>query len=214
MLAMIDRLDHYRDSVRSALEELAATHLASLSGVNRWGDDLAGRIHRFALGGKLIRGSLVALGCELFGATPGPSAYGAGAALELIQSFLLIHDDIMDEDRIRRGAPSVVEQYRVAGVQLGYRRTDRFAESMAICAGDAAVMIGKQPAMSGQHELHVGTHGQLCAYCHYAVVNEAKDIINESLHMNGSANVLLLSGEWDAETGTCTNTCHSEPRTW
>ena len=35
----------------------------------------------------------------------------AAVAIEVIQSFTLIHDDIMDEDDLRRGVPAVHEQY-------------------------------------------------------------------------------------------------------
>lgn len=35
----------------------------------------------------------------------------AAVGLEVIQSFTLIHDDIMDEDELRRGVPAVHEQY-------------------------------------------------------------------------------------------------------
>ncbi|GAB6880413.1 polyprenyl synthetase family protein [Halorubrum gandharaense] len=35
----------------------------------------------------------------------------AAVSIEIIQSFTLIHDDIMDEDDLRRGVPAVHEQY-------------------------------------------------------------------------------------------------------
>ncbi|MFB6234616.1 MAG: geranylfarnesyl diphosphate synthase [Halopenitus sp.] len=38
----------------------------------------------------------------------------AAVALEVIQSFTLIHDDIMDEDDLRRGVPAVHEEYDTA----------------------------------------------------------------------------------------------------
>jgi len=56
----------------------------------------------------------------------------AGVALELLQSFLLIHDDWMDQDEERRGGPAVHVIYR-----NGY--ADRhIADSLGILAGDLA----------------------------------------------------------------------------
>lgn len=56
----------------------------------------------------------------------------ACAALELFQSYLLIHDDWMDGDELRRGGPSVHAQLRdrFGGPMLG--------DALAILAGDSA----------------------------------------------------------------------------
>jgi geranylgeranyl diphosphate synthase type I len=57
-------------------------------------------------GGKKIRPSLVLLSCEAVGGSV-DSALKTAAAVELIHTFSLIHDDIMDKDDMRRGKPSV-----------------------------------------------------------------------------------------------------------
>src|SRR5262245_49570626 len=45
----------------------------------------------------------------------------AGASLELLQSYLLIHDDFMDQDEERRGGPSVhvIFRERLRNAHLG-----------------------------------------------------------------------------------------------
>ena len=145
---MIPELSRHYEPVRSALNRIDANYGAAWEAVNEWGGDLRGRIVEFASRGKMIRGALVAAGCEAFGGTVDDSAYEAAAVVELVQSFLLIHDDIMDEDRVRRGAPAVVQQYRQTGLEHSYMRVDRYAESMAICAGDVTLLIAIQ-ALSG-----------------------------------------------------------------
>ncbi|MEM1413423.1 MAG: polyprenyl synthetase family protein [Myxococcota bacterium] len=55
----------------------------------------------------------------------------AGAALELLQSYLLIHDDWMDQDLERRGGPAVHAAFR-------QRHEEHLADSLAILAGDLA----------------------------------------------------------------------------
>jgi geranylgeranyl diphosphate synthase type II len=74
-------------------------------------------------GGKRVRPTLCMEVAEVFGAESGlvlPSA----AALELIHTYSLIHDDLpaMDDDDFRRGRPTVHKKY---------------GEAMAILAGDA-----------------------------------------------------------------------------
>jgi geranylgeranyl diphosphate synthase type II len=80
---------------------------------------------RYALGGggKRIRPVLCLATAEAAGGDP-DEALGAAAALELVHSFSLVHDDLpaLDDDEERRGRPT-------AHV--------RFGEAPAILAGDA-----------------------------------------------------------------------------
>jgi farnesyl-diphosphate synthase (EC 2.5.1.10)/geranylgeranyl-diphosphate synthase (EC 2.5.1.29) len=76
--------------------------------------------HLITAGGKKIRPSLALLSSEAVGGDPGDAA-GVAAAIELIHTFSLIHDDIMDDDEIRRGEPAVHVLW---------------GEPMAILAGD------------------------------------------------------------------------------
>ena len=74
-------------------------------------------------GGKRIRPVLTLAFCELCGGTV-EDAVDFAAAVEMIQTYSLIHDDLpaMDDDDFRRGKPS---NHKVYG------------EAMAILAGDA-----------------------------------------------------------------------------
>ncbi len=62
--------------------------------------------------------------------------------IELFQSFALIHDDIIDEDTMRRGSPTVHEHFmsEVLGPKSNVKNAVRFGESMAILAGDLALV--------------------------------------------------------------------------
>lgn len=57
-------------------------------------------------GGKKIRPALAVLSCQAVGGST-DKALKAAASLELIHTFSLIHDDIMDNDDMRRGKPAV-----------------------------------------------------------------------------------------------------------
>lgn len=57
-------------------------------------------------GGKRLRGVLAVLAAEAMGA-PGRSAAAAGAAIEFIHNFSLVHDDVEDNDAERRHRPTV-----------------------------------------------------------------------------------------------------------
>lgn len=57
-------------------------------------------------GGKMLRPALCLITAEAVGGKK-EDALKTGSAIELIHTFSLIHDDIMDDDDMRRGMPSV-----------------------------------------------------------------------------------------------------------
>ncbi len=82
--------------------------------------------------GKRLRAVLLAAAYEACGGEPGAEAVApAGVALELFQTYLLAHDDLMDGDDVRRGGPSLPALMRSC---FGPERCD----AMSILAGDLA----------------------------------------------------------------------------
>ncbi len=63
-----------------------------------------------SLGGKRIRPAFTLLGCDLFGGNC-KDALSASMSVELFHNFSLIHDDIMDKARLRRGKSTVHVKY-------------------------------------------------------------------------------------------------------
>jgi geranylgeranyl diphosphate synthase type I len=107
----------------------------------------------YVLSGKMLRGILACLGSELFSAGRGPSpeALRLATALELFQAGLLVHDDIMDKDDVRRGNPTMhkIFEQREARAESGkpaegFGEAIDFAalgEAMGICVGDMYYFI-------------------------------------------------------------------------
>jgi geranylgeranyl diphosphate synthase, type I len=71
-----------------------------------------------ATGGKAIRPALALLAAEAAGAEPS-AAVPAAAAIELVHSFSLLHDDVMDGDRTRRNRPTTWAAFGVGAAILG-----------------------------------------------------------------------------------------------
>ena len=57
-------------------------------------------------GGKRIRPAMLLLSSRLCG-SEGPACYRLGAVVEMVHSATLVHDDIIDDARVRRGRASV-----------------------------------------------------------------------------------------------------------
>jgi geranylgeranyl diphosphate synthase type II len=88
---------------------------------------------RHALGGKRVRPVLCLATADAVGARV-EHVLPAAAAVELVHSFSLVHDDLpsLDNDRERRGAPSVWAQH---------------GEAAAILAGDALLVEAMRLAL-------------------------------------------------------------------
>lgn len=68
--------------------------------------------HYINSGGKRLRPFMVVKSCEMFGGTKS-DALPAAASVEMIHNFSLVHDDIMDNDDVRHGVPTVHKAYGV-----------------------------------------------------------------------------------------------------
>jgi geranylgeranyl pyrophosphate synthase len=79
-------------------------------------------------GGKRIRPLLCLASCEACGDIT-DEAYKVAAAIELIHSYSLVHDDIIDQDEMRRGKPSVYKEY---------------GENLAILVGDGLFTLANE----------------------------------------------------------------------
>lgn len=86
-------------------------------------------LKRLSSGGKRVRGYLVKLGQLLFGKND-DSYVDLAAALEIFQTAILIHDDIIDEADKRRGMDTINSKYK-----------GHIGISKAICIGDLGFFI-------------------------------------------------------------------------
>jgi geranylgeranyl diphosphate synthase type I len=68
-----------------------------------------------------------------------PAVVDAGAALELLHAFALVHDDVMDGSPLRRGRTTVHLDFAGRHRMAGWRgEARRFGEGVAILVGDVA----------------------------------------------------------------------------
>jgi len=118
---VLEAIRERRELVNAAIdEELPVQHPERLYEATRY---------ILEAGGKRLRPTVTTLAAEAVTGTDPLSAdfrefaaldgntvdvMRAAVAIEVIQSFTLIHDDIMDEDDLRRGVPAVHEQYDIS----------------------------------------------------------------------------------------------------
>jgi geranylgeranyl diphosphate synthase type I len=112
-------------------------------------------LRRFVLdGGKRLRPAFCHWAFVGAGGDPDDRAViDAGAALELLHAFALLHDDVMDGSGLRRGNTTVHVDFADRHLEAGWRgEPRRFGEGVAILVGDLAfvyadlLMVGVPPA--------------------------------------------------------------------
>lgn len=135
-----ERLAAGKAAILGAMEEFLNRPETRRSLDLPWEHDLPGRLLEYSSRGKMVRGNLVLLGYELAGGK-GAAALPAAAAFEIFQSGILMHDDIIDGDQVRRGRPAAHKAFEADLRRAGARQPGRTGESLAICLGDIALML-------------------------------------------------------------------------
>ena len=112
--------------------------------------DMLSKYKRFIRGGKKLRGALIQLGYEIAGGKK-RDVLPASTCIEIIHSFLLIHDDIMDLDSMRRGDASIHTQYEQQYRNLKLDKDAyHYGISMGINMGDLGAYLGMEVLLSSK----------------------------------------------------------------
>jgi geranylgeranyl diphosphate synthase type I len=148
-------LEAYLDSVARQVDSLINRSFGeSSSDLDRAG------AHLLLAGGKRLRPAVVMLSADAVKHGSSSDILPAALALELIHTFTLVHDDIMDDDSMRRGVPTVHTKWDMpTGILAGdvlYARAFEFL-CIAIATENAKVravsMLARACAeiCAGQH---------------------------------------------------------------
>ncbi len=92
-------------------------------------------------GGKRLRPAFCYWGFRAAGGRDGEPILRAAAALELLHTMALIHDDLMDEAEERRGVPASHVHLAEEARRLGAAEPERVGRSLAILTGDLAAVL-------------------------------------------------------------------------
>jgi geranylgeranyl diphosphate synthase type I len=126
------------DAIEGTLADFLAAQIAALDATDPALGGLARTTRDLVLaGGKRLRPTFAYWGWRAVSDDPVEPVLPALAALELMHTFALVHDDVMDESATRRGRPTA---HRIFERQHGAR----FGESAAILVGDLCLIWADQ----------------------------------------------------------------------
>lgn len=96
-------------------------------------------------GGKRARAIFMCQGYLAAGGKDFEKILKASVSIELIHIFLLIHDDIIDQDALRHGVTTIHTHYEKIGRRfLRNKNPEHFGNSMGIIVGDMMAALGNQ----------------------------------------------------------------------
>jgi geranylgeranyl diphosphate synthase type I len=141
--ARIDRtLEAFLTGVREEMAAVAPDALLPIDEV----------IRMIAAGGKRLRPTFCYWGHRAAGGVDGESIERAAAALELLHTMALIHDDLMDRSPARRGAPASAFQLADRARLRGASDPERAGTSLALLAGDLATVLADRLLLTSGFE--------------------------------------------------------------
>ncbi len=139
-------LDQIREKINKELQNLFDKKILEAKNVDSFAVDMVKALEDFTMrGGKRIRAAMIYYGYTAFSQDDLDEVIKACICIELIQSFFLIHDDIIDKDDLRRGGPTLhkmFEDYHVKNFKL--KSPEHFGRSMAMLVGDLAGSISNE----------------------------------------------------------------------
>ena len=131
-------------------------------------------------GGKRLRPALMYYGYLGVGGKKKKDILQAAISVELIHSFLLIHDDIIDRDAKRHGVMTTHLKYRKMHEKFLWNDdAEHFGTSMAIIIGDMVAALGNQALYSSKFEAEILIEAlhKLQEVVANTVIGEAKDVL-------------------------------------
>lgn len=176
-------LNVVKGEVEGHLETFLRDKTAEATRISAGAAELIRVLSEFTLrGGKRLRAGLVYYGHRCFSGRDTEAVWNIAMCLELVQSFLLIHDDVIDEDDTRRGGWTVHRHYSDLHRERYHRRDPKhFGESIAILCGDLALALANE--ILGRLVLDAPLRGAILDRMHrmvsHAIYGECMDVLSE-----------------------------------
>ncbi len=141
-----ETIKSYQKIIEQSLDKFFDEKIERCSKISPLAKEMMESLKEFSLrGGKRIRPILTIFGYKAITSDINPSIVQAALAVELMESFLLVHDDIIDQDDFRRGYYSMHKVYELKAKRLyPYSDTKHFGTSMAVMAGDILSVLGSE----------------------------------------------------------------------
>lgn len=200
-------LEDYKKIINPLLQEYFKRKINQAEKINPLFHQAVKTIADFTMaGGKRIRPAMVYYGYLAAGGRSEKEILEASISIELIHSFLLIHDDIIDCDGIRHGIKTVHEKYKEIGKIISLNKDNdnhHFGNSMAIIVGDIAHAMGYEILFNAKFspEIIIKALDKLQKIVYDTIPGEMLDVIMEN---RGTTTEEEILGMFESKTSRYT----------
>ncbi|MCK5080790.1 MAG: polyprenyl synthetase family protein [Candidatus Moranbacteria bacterium] len=193
-------LENYKKDLEPLLRGYFENKKRNFKKIDPLADEAMRAIEKFTMsGGKRIRPAMVYYGFLLGGGEADKknkkNILQASMAMELIHSFLLIHDDIIDRDKKRHGVDTMHEYYKKVAEKF-FPKTDKehFGNSMAIIAGDLAASMANEILFESNFSSDVILKAlrQLQKVVYTTIPGEMLDVVMEARGKSTESEILKM----------------------
>lgn len=139
----IELLKNFKKRFEPYLQEYFDKKIQQAGEIDSIAEEAVSMIEDYTIsGGKRIRPAVLYFGYLAAGGKDSEKIVKASMSMELLHSFLLIHDDIIDKDASRHGVETIHERYKKIGRKYSLTKDSvHFGNSMAIISGDMAASM-------------------------------------------------------------------------
>ncbi len=179
-MAELQALSDFKQKINIEIEKYLNRVIKESKGVDRGITDALKHSKKIIMsGGKRARAAFMYYGYLAAGGKELEKMLKASVSIELVNSFLLMHDDIIDQDGKRHGVTTTHEYYRRIGERF-FKNKDakHFGISMAIIVGDMVAALGNQVLFESEFnpKLVIKALKRLQGIVSMTVVGQSEDI--------------------------------------
>ncbi len=146
-------------------------------------------------GGKRLRAAFMYYGYLGAGGMEEEKILDASMSIELIHAFLLVHDDIIDQDDTRHGIATLHQHYSDIGKMLFRGKdTKHFGDAMAIIIGDMLGAFGNDIIFSSDFPLEqkFKALSKLQDIVSFTVIGQARDVYMEYMGEASETEIIAM----------------------
>lgn len=193
---VVKKLEELKSQINPEIEKYFKRVIAETEKVDETITEAIKYVRKIMLaGGKRARAIFMYYGYLAAGGKETEKIIKTSVSIEFIHIFLLIHDDIIDQDEKRHGITTTHNHYKNIGKRfLKNRNPEHFGNSVAIIIGDMVGALGNQILYESKFEssLIVKALIKLQNIVSLTCVGETEDVFIENTGMASEKKVLQM----------------------